>query len=419
MKYLQRKLICIVFLATAAVFLVSLTILYHAVGFYNSYQADGMTSLISTYNGIVPEYREFEDGDIRDRLPYRISFNEESEYRTRYFIAYVDDDMNLININMEHVAALGEEDAVEMLAEAISDGGTVGYVGEYRFRLAGNMMIFLDCSESFYSRKIVLTLYSGTSAMIIILVALIFAFCSKMIVKPFVENSKRQKQFITDASHELKTPLAIISANAEVLQYKNGGDEWTNNIITQTKRMSKLISDLLTLAKSDEVDSDFVLESVDFSMLTAETVEPYEEVASQKNVTLNVKIEPNIVLNGGAEQLKRLISTLTDNALKYVSENGTVDIELNRSGKNAVFTIFNTAEFDGSIDTSRLFDRFYRVDDSHSSQSGGHGIGLSIADKIARQHGGRVTAKQVKSGITFTASIPTNLSPGKRRTVTD
>ncbi len=403
MKKLRLKLVCIVAASLAAVFLVMMAVLYFSKGSYSTMQADGMTCLISDNNGMLPNYRP--DRDFVENLPAGINFNAESEYRTRYFIVYMDESGDFAGIDLDHIAAVSGEEAFEMAQKALERGDDAGYVGHYRFLVTESMVIFLDCSDSNSTRNTVLVIFALAAIAIMTVVTVIFMALSKKTVEPFEENAKKQKQFITDASHELKTPLAIISANAEVLQYKSGENEWTKNIVEQTKRMSKLIGDLLTLAKTDEM-GDFVAERIDFSETAEKTAGEFAEVAERKNVEFKTEFAPETFVMGSREQLARLISVLTENAAKYVTDGGEIDIKLEKAGKNAVFTIYNTAKIDGRIDCARLFDRFYRADNSHSSETGGHGIGLSIAAKIALQHGGTLSAKQVKDGIVFTATLP-------------
>lgn len=413
MKKLRYKLIRIVFFSVSGVFLAVLLILYVSLSLYNSRQADGMTQLISLNGGIVPEFQEYKNEDYTDDIPHQLIFNEESEFRTRYFIVYFSENEELTNIDTEHIASVSESTAQEMAEKAISDENSTGYLEHYRYRITEGdntcAVIFLDCTETFASRNVTMRIVTIIAVLIIFLITLIFGFFSKYVVKPFEENAKRQKQFITDASHELKTPLSIISANAEVLQYKSGENNWTKNIIAQTKRMSKLIGDLLALSKMDEVGTNLPEKPVDLSQLTIKTVQPLQEVATQKHADMHLEIEDHIIIKGYAEQLQQLISVLTENAVKYVTQDGTIQISLTRSGKHAVFRIFNTAQIDEHFDCTRLFDRFYRPDNSRSSETGGHGIGLSIAKKVAIQHNGTLCAERTKDGICFIATLPIHI----------
>ncbi|MCC8111754.1 MAG: HAMP domain-containing histidine kinase [Ruminococcus sp.] len=318
-----------------------------------------MTQVISLNNGLVPNIQEYKNNNYSEMLPY-LSINEKSEYETRYFVVYFNEDDEAENINMEHIASVSWDDALEMGETALGNEKTTGYLDQYRYRITegdnNTFAVFLDCSEDFSARQVIMRIVGVTAIAIVILVTLIFGFISKRVVKTFTENSAQQKQFITDASHELKTPLAIISANAEVLQYKNGSNDWTQNIITQTKRMSKLISDLLSLSKIDVIGENVVMDQVNLSALTIETVNSFQEVVGQKNITLEVDIDDNISLKGNAEQLKQMISILTENASKYVTENGYIRISLKTDRKHIIFRIQNTADLKENLDCKRLFD---------------------------------------------------------------
>ncbi len=317
MKRLQHKLICIVFLAVSSVFLAVFFITFVSFSYYNTTQADSMTQIISLNNGLVPNIQEYKNNNYSEVLPY-LNINEESEYETRYFVVYFNENDEADTVNMEHVASISWNDAIEMGEAVLTEEKKTGYWGKYRYRITSDenttFAVFLDCSDDFASRQVVMGIVGITAILIIILITLIFGICAKRVVKPFAENAAQQKQFITNASHELKTPLAIISANAEVLQYKNGGDDWTQNIITQTKRMSKLISDLLSLSKMDELDENMVMESLDLSTLATETVESFQEVIAKKNIQMETNIMPDIIVKGNSEQLKQMISILSEKA---------------------------------------------------------------------------------------------------------
>ena len=412
MSKLRGKMIRYVFLSVVLVFFAMLAVLYFAMKVYYNYQADSIIGLIKSNNGNIPDFQEYSENTSLNNFQMELYFDEESEFRTRYFIVTLDSNGQAENTDIAHIAAVSEADAFTLAKEAVESGNTKGYIDNYRYVIFSentDTVVFLDCSEYISLRKVVLTIVLLISGIFTVLVTLLFAFFSKRIVAPFEENSRRQKQFITDASHELKTPLAIISANAEVLQYKTGSNDWTENIIVQTGRMSGLINDLLTLSKMDELSGDFIIEPVCFDKIICETIKPFEEVLEQKNVTLKTEISENTSLNGNPEQLKQLVSILTENASKYVTDGGTIKISLASTFRQAVFSIYNTANLDNDIDYKHLFERFYRPDSSRSSKTGGHGIGLSIAQKIVIQHGGTISAKKIDNGICFTAVISRNV----------
>lgn len=412
MKKLRLKMIGIVFASVVAAFMVMTIILVMCFGAYRNRQADQITAMISENNGTVPQLKDYKQQQKNSQAfeRYFNNYNEDSSYRTRFFRIFLDEDKKVTNVNMDHIAAVDEKKAVRMTKMAMLRRGKVGLVGSYRYRKEykdGQVrsIIFLDCKEnqSFYHLAVTITI--TVSTLLTCLITVIFAIASKRAVRPFEINSNRQKQFITDASHELKTPLAIISANAEVLQYKGDGNEWTQNIIDQTKHMGKLINQLLVLAKLDEVQEKSEKQEADLKLLLEETIEPFEEVATQKKVTLKLHLEEGVTIRVNREQIAQLVSILTENAAKYVNDGGKIVWRLTKTQHGAVLIVKNTTEKE-LPDTKRMFDRFYRSDSSRSSKTGGQGIGLSIAKKIVDSHKGSITAKAGDGMVTFRVSLP-------------
>ena len=412
MKKLRLKMIGIVFASVVAAFMVMTIILVMCFGAYRNRQADQITAMISENNGTVPQLKDYKQQQKNSQAfeRYFNNYNEDSSYRTRFFRIFLDEDKKVTNVNMDHIAAVDEKKAVRMTKMAMLRRGKVGLVGSYRYRKEykdGQVrsIIFLDCKEnqSFYHLAVTITI--TVSTLLTCLITVIFAIASKRAVRPFEINSNRQKQFITDASHELKTPLAIISANAEVLQYKGDGNEWTQNIIDQTKHMGKLINQLLVLAKLDEVQEKSEKQEADLKLLLEETIEPFEEVATQKKVTLKLHLEEGATIRVNREQIAQLVSILTENAAKYVNDGGKIVWRLTKTQHGAVLVVKNTTEKE-LPDTKRMFDRFYRSDSSRSSKTGGQGIGLSIAKKIVDSHKGSITAKAGDGMVTFRVSLP-------------
>ena len=412
MKKLRWRLVKIVFFSVVVVFAIMNLILTVSLRTYNNSQADQMTRIISDNNGTVPKMKDYDENSSNKQF-FRNSFyefNEESAYRTRYFSVSINADRQIKSVDMDHVAAIDEKKAVRMTKLVLFSPKEVGNIGNYRFRKqytngVVSDIIFLDCKESQEFYRLVVTLTIGVSVLLTLLITIIFIIASKRVVRPFEVNSQRQKQFITDASHELKTPLAIISANAEVLQYKGEQNEWLQNIVEQAKRMGKLINQLLVLAKLDEVQENNERQEIDMKELVEKTVEPFYEVLEQKDVTLSVEAEDGLTVRANREQIEQLVTILMDNASKYVSEHGSIVWKLGKNHKGVTFSDANTTEED-KIDTARLFDRFYRNDSSRSSKTGGHGIGLSIAKKIVDAHKGSIAAESEGNTVIFSGMIP-------------
>lgn len=413
MKKLKRRIIHNVAISLLLVFSLTITIVYFTLSDFIARRADATTQLINTNDGVLPklqEYNKFDEYEFDSILNY----DEESAFRTRYFVLYFDQNKNITKVDIEHIAAVDNETAKKIANKAFSRKTDTGYIGEYRFRItsgsqSNNMAIFVDCNDEMNSRNITIVSIIMIALMFTVLITLLFAFLSNKVIGPFEENARMQKQFITDASHELKTPLAVISANAEVLEYKDGGNEWITNIKTQIERMSGLINDLLTLSRIEEFDGTLLLEEVNISKIAEENLNSFNEVFAKKNVKVISKITPDIVINANPQQIGMLISILVENASKYVTQPGEVEVSLTSSLRYTTFKIYNTAQLSDDIDCKKLFDRFYRPDSSRATSTGGHGIGLSIAKKITGLHNGSISAKRKDNGIVFTAEISNSL----------
>ena len=215
---------------------------------------------------------------------------------------------------------------------------------------------------------------------------LMFIFVSALsqrAIAPIAENIVRQKQFVTNAGHELKTPLAIIMTNTEALELFNGESKWTRNIKAQTKRLSVLMQNLLTLSKIDEADLKLPMQDFDLGELIKESTAPFEEPALEKKIGFVVEA-PEIAVNANRDTMGQLIGILMDNAVKYTPEGGEIRVTAFTDGKYAVLRQTNTIDPDDVEENpERLFDRFYRRDEARTQKKGGYGIGLSAARAIA------------------------------------
>ena len=414
MKKLKRKIVLAVFASTAIVFLLTIMLTGASIQLRIIHNADDMTALINSSGGEFPLKQEYDNLSKEDRL-FLYDYDEESPYRMRYFVVYFSGDSAAANT--KHIASIDNETAVSMARKVKDSGRETGFLGEYRYRIASdtNSVIFLDASTELDSMKSLLIIITLIAVFFITAITIIFSLFSQRIVRPFEENSKMQKQFITDASHELKTPLAIISANAEVLAYKDGENEWISNITEQVERIGGLINELLTLNRLEEIEENIEIMPVNLSEILTDTCEDFEEIFKKKNTSVAADIQKDITINANLEQIKRLFSVMIENASKYVSENGSVIITLKKEMRHTVFSIFNSCEIDKNVDYSHLCDRFYRPDASRTSQTGGHGIGLSIAKRIAVLHGGSIEAVPQSDGLIFSVTLSNRLKAGKNK----
>lgn len=320
-----------------------------------------------------------------------------------YFKVYLDQDETPALWDRSRIADPDEAEVDAIVAEALATGRESGFCRDHLFCVSeqrgDRVMIFLNC-ETKLTRVRRLALISAAACVGCILLAwLLVALFSRRAIKPLVENAVMQKQFITDAGHELKTPLTVIAANMDVLALETGDNEWVRSTRKQVANMRGLVNELIYLSRLDEEDARLGREDVDLSKLVREAAEPFVGMAEFSGKSMAVAVEDGIRVTGDAAALNRLVSILCDNAVKYAPEGDGIAIALQRDRRGIALTAENglAAPLDPEA-LSHLFDRFYRVDASRSKASGGYGIGLSVARAIAEKHGGRIAAKQSEDG---------------------
>jgi len=267
--------------------------------------------------------------------------------------------------------------------------------------------VFYDCGRSLDNAGSFLRTSIVISVLGLVIVFVLIALTSKVVVKPAAEAYEKQKRFITDAGHELKTPLAVINADVEVLGMENGDNEWIEDIRKQTQRLTDLTQRLIYLAKTEE-GSKKSITKIDFPLsdCVAEMTESFRGLAKASGRSIDSDIKPGIILNGDQKAIEELISVVMDNAVKYSPEGSSVKVSLAKSGSKVIFKVYNDTEEPVAKEEAELmFDRFYRADKSRNSGTGGYGIGLSIAKSIVEVHGGKIYASPAEKGITVTAEF--------------
>lgn len=297
---------------------------------------------------------------------------------------------------------LPDQDALQdKVIEAIKVGKTSGFIGSYRFLKVesnvGNLILFLNCQreldsfESFLKNSILI------SFVVIVSVLILVILVSKKVIAPIQETYIKQKQFITGASHELKTPLAIISSNADVLEMEHGDSKWTNNIHNQVERLSSLVNSLVVFSRMEEKDS---VEWAQFNLTEAlkSRIEDFNELANFQKKYIVTDIDSALNYYGEKDSIVQLMDILLENAIKYAPEDSDILVCLKKNRKNAILKVSNKADVKKG-DLSKVFDRFYRLDESRNSTIKGYGIGLSMAQLIAEKHKETIRAYAPKDGI--------------------
>ena len=336
-------------------------------------------------------------------------FTAETPFSTRFFVLRYTSDGTLTEANLDNIASVKTDDTQSYLSAALAHGAGYGYCGSYRFFVAqtddgGNIAIFLDSYQSLRSMRTVLVWSLIADAACILLVFLLVVLLSRRAIDPVVRSAQQQKQFITDASHELKTPITVIATSLKVLEMETGRQKWIDKAMAQTEKLTSLVNSLVTLSRMDEEDSPLRMEDFPVSDAVRETAESFVDFAASKGHELRLSITDNLTYRGDEYAVRQLVSILLDNAVKYALPDSPIEFSLEKAKRGVVLRSSNACEDVAPADAQKLFDRFYRADPSRSSGSG-FGIGLSISRSIAAGHHGSIRARVDDGKIEFTAEL--------------
>ena len=353
----------------------------------------------------VPEFDSGNKPDMRQDIRGK----DEPAFRlsTFYSVAYSKSG-EVLAVNNGNNDLQSEESLLQTASSILEKGkksgrsGNMTYLVQERDEYTLVAMIDGTINDNNLTRLFRQMLIIGAAALIVLVI--ISIFIARRIVKPLEENDRRQKRFVSDAGHELKTPIAVISANSELLKRETGESEWLSNIDYENERMSDLVKQLLALSKAE--NGDIPKETVDFSRLTDGEVLPFESLAYEKGKRIESETEPDITVKGNPNQLRQLVSILLDNALSHGSGE-TVSLTLKRERRSAVLTVANDAAKISADQLSHLFDRFYRTDEARNEDGSHYGLGLSIAKAVVDAHGGHISAAYKDGKAIFTVYLPT------------
>ena len=326
--------------------------------------------------------------------------------------AIFDGDGNETTLNTEHVAAITDETAKAYAEQARTGNREKAFLGGYRCQVIQKddgqvMVIFVDCSSDLAGAGILLNISIFIGVIALALMFVLVQILAGITTAPVVESLEKQKRFISDAGHELKTPLTIISANVDVLEMVGTKNEWTGSIRNQVRRMTALITNMLTLTRMEEDASRELYTTLNLSEIAKEAAKNYETVAAARGKTLKTSIQDGIPIFGEQRSMEQLMGLLLDNAMKYSAPKSVIFFSLSQDRKIRLLVenaCTKEALPEGNLD--RLFDRFYRGDASRTG-TGSFGIGLSAARAICQGHGGTITAERVgEASIRFTVLLP-------------
>lgn len=363
---------------------------------------DTLIDAISENNGEFPDIISNDEEPSISDMSYSFGFHlsknlfltKEARYKTRFFIVEYDKNGNYISKNTEAIASVNDEKASELAEKALNRHGSRGWISVFRFKKYEDHgqihILFIDGSTSLYiTRSFILTLADIflISMMIILLIILIL---SRKAVEPFAENYKKQKQFITNVNHELKTPLTLINANLDIVEMENGENEWLNDIRTETEHMTHLVNELVMLCRMDEEGNELITSQFNITKAAKEVLNEFNPLAEEKKIKLIVDLKTDYIFEGDEKLIKQLFSILLDNAVKYCDDDGEIYFRIEQK-KNIVITVKNSFADVTDMELNNLFERFYRSDKARTSGSG-FGIGLSIAKTIVDLHKGDIYA---------------------------
>lgn len=353
------------------------------------------------------------DSQAGVRIRHFEGMTAESPFDTRYFTVTIDAGQ-VADVNTARIAAVGAKRAASIAAKLHSKGWVSGFSGNYRYTTDvqddETTYVFVDCSRELVSFHSFLSASVAISCIGWLAVLAIVTVASGAVIRPMVESYSKQKRFITDASHEIKTPLAVIDAANEVQEIESGESEWTQSIHEQVARLTALTERLVFLARMDEGSAGFTMAAIDLSEAVQKAAAPFESVAVSRGKRLSMSVASGVRTHADAAAVAQVVELLLDNATRYASEGSVIELSLRAvprgQGKGtAELAVSNAVDKLPEGDLDRLFDRFYRADVSRSSKTGGSGVGLSVVRAIAEAHGGAASVCGHDHQIIFTVRL--------------
>ena len=389
--------------AMLATFVV-MAVLVAAINLWNysivTNRQDEITDSLINFQHMGREHQPFAGKELFTGQP------PEAAFTTRFFSVHCNADGMVTGAARDYIASVSEDEAAEYAQKVLRKKQDAGYYGDYRYAVQrgtdGINIVFLNCAGDLqFMRSLLFTSCAVALGNLIVVFVLVVLF-SKRAIDPYLKNMEMQTRFITDAGHEIKTPLTSIAASADVLALEHAGNEWVENIQKQSVRLSKLVGNLVTLSRLDE-ETPFPEKTL-FSLSEAawEISEPFAARAKAAGKIYRQEIGEGLDLRGDRSAVQQMLSILLDNAVRYSDDGGRISFRVYQQRKNIVIEVRNTCNMENITDTDRLFDRFYRPDQSRSINTGGSGIGLSIAKATAQAHGGKMEAvRESKNSILF------------------
>ena len=408
-KQSRKKIVAAIMSVLVLLWAGTLSVIYASSYIEMSRQNEGllkahaeMYTLSGFFNDIMPPSMPFPGGNpsFADTPVFQLSV---------FYTVAVSYNGNVIEIKNNPPTVHSDEELMDMALNIINGNKTNGTKNNLSFYKADkNGYILVTFMDNTITNENALTLFRYTlifGSLTLIVFFFLSVFLAKKIVDPLEESYIKQRQFISDAGHELKTPVSVVSANAELLSREMGDNPWLQNIQYENERMGILVGQLLELARTENVTPK--TESINLSRLVAGEALPFESIAFEKGLILNSNIADSISVKGNSTQLRQLISILLDNAIQHSSHPGEITISLAKEHSFARLSVINSGDEIPSEHREKIFERFYRIDSARNSDSGHYGLGLAIAKAVTDSHKGNIEVLCYNGLVEFRVLIPT------------
>lgn len=404
-RTLQKRFVTTAMLAITILLLVLLGAINIGYSLISGRQEDALLDMLSQSEGRLPPDMPARGEEKRGLL--EPPMDEDAALSARYFLVRLNEEGEIVQTDISRISSVTEEEAEEYAMEAAKRNSDGGSIHSFKYKSAptrdgrGQAIIFLDTALQGHSAMMVLLLSVFIGILCWGSMLLLVILLSRKAILPIAKNIEKQKQFVTNAGHEIKTPLAIIMANTDAMELHSGESKWSRNIRNQTVRLSGLMQNLLALSKMDEDGQKLLKEEFSISGLLEDTLRPFYESAALNDIIIREDIQPGVMIHANRENITQLISVLMDNAVKYTKKGGEIGIILGREDRKVKLQVNNTCDSMPVDVPEKLFDRFYRGDSARTQKSGGYGIGLSVAAAIVEAHRGKIQAEYKGDKIHF------------------
>lgn len=374
--------------------------------------ADEVLEFLSDNKGTFPNFEKLPDEDMKwdkndGRLPHYMS--PELPYESRFFSVLIDENGKMVYCDVSRIASVDKKTAEQYALEVNDLERERGFINKIRFFKSSEgkftRIVFLDCGSKLQSVGFFLFTSSMISLVAFVIVGIVLFFLSNRIIRPISESYEKQKRFITDAGHEIKTPLTIINANVDVLEMDIGKNESLEDIKKQSTRLTNLTNQLVFLSKMEESKTLGTKTGFEISSTVEELADSFGVLAASQNKSLKLEADRGLFIHGDEIAIGQLVSILLENSVKYSPEGAEISVKLTQQNKWIHLTVENPSSY--YIDPEKLehvFERFYKIDESRNSSVGGHGIGLSLARAITEANNGKIGA-ELKDGNRFKITV--------------